>query len=115
MKSISSRALGFKQPMTGLESVTGLPVVQVYLAEKNLKAGELMPGWEGWDKPHLMNMRHGGIVPTSPEMLLEDATAWAKEKDTGVKAWPCYWPQCDCSKHWKAGDREFCKGKPCAS
>lgn len=106
MKSISSRELGFVPPVTGLESVLSLPVVQEYLAAKQLRAETLLPGWKGWDTPHLLDMRRGAIKPTSPDMLREDAEKWKAE---GGKSWPCNWPFCECSKHFTEQDREFCK------
>lgn len=67
--------------MTGLEKVCENPVVAQYLLEKQLKPGELLPGWPGWDTPHLQNQISGGIVPTSPERLLDAATDWKAGHD----------------------------------
>lgn len=71
--------------MTGLESVEELPVVREYLFATQQGIGNLMPGWQGWDRPHLIRYgdrrgykRAGGIVPTSPETLLDRARRWKK-------------------------------------
>lgn len=76
--------------MTGLEDVLKDDRVQRYLAAKQLRAQTLMPGWKGWDTPHLMRYPTGGIIPTSPELLLEDAIKWTRAKpETDLKCPRC--------------------------
>ena len=67
---------------TGMESVEDRPEVKEYLAEHGLRIQSQMPGWPGWDKPHLMT-NDGGILPTSPQRLMQDVQRW---QETG-NAW----------------------------
>lgn len=75
--------------MTGLEPYqryVDRKDVQEFLGATLQRLGELMPGWPGWDTPHLLNYRTGAITPTCIEMLLEDAEEWAR---TGtISRWP---------------------------
>lgn len=63
--------------MTGLETVQDDPIVSEYLGVTGRSVCQLMPDWPGWDRPHIME-RHGGIIPTTPEILIEDARRWKK-------------------------------------
>lgn len=64
--------------MTGLESIQDQPNVLRYLQDHGLRAQALMPSWPGWDKPHLMNVGTGAIVPTSIDMLLTDVERYER-------------------------------------
>lgn len=62
--------------MTGLETISEQPLVRRYLRAHGLQPQPLMPDWPGWDKPHLLSMQSGGIVPTSVELLWADVERW---------------------------------------
>lgn len=68
--------------MTGLEAIQDQPEVREYLLAHGLRVQSLIPGWEGWDTPHMMS-HDGAIIPTSPAYLMHDVRRW---KETG-NAW----------------------------